>query len=206
MKNIKIIVLSMTVLITLSLGLIFILKKSNQERLSKIEKLYLQFTQYMKDVIDNHLKYLKCDKTKYYFGNKEICFHCKEGHACFGYALISAGMEKKMNPQGAFYIKSNKFNTSIANFYTNGLASLFHCKGEKTKILKCDFDLEFQLKENFVDIILTKKDNLIDVSKKICNYLLNTSVIECKENLCICQGVEIRLLDGSIKIIEIINP
>jgi hypothetical protein len=177
---------------------IFLLQKPKPRYLTDISKLYAQFTPYMKTWVDSHLERIHCKPSEFYITpketSKEVCFICDKLEVCFGYATVQREGGRKMNPYGEYYVKSDKINLNIADFYTDELASLFNCKNENEKTLKCDFNLNFVLKEKGVDIIIKDKNELPNISRLLCQKRMKTEKVECIESICHCKNLVISVI------------
>ena len=166
----------------------------------KIKKLYLNFTPTMKDLVSYKLSLINCFPEDYYYENSAICFKC-EMDACFEYKWVDRGIEKKINPVGKAYLKFKEFNVKVADFYSNGLASLFNCR-EVDNVLSCDYDIKFYLTDNDVEIFYEKSDYL-EVSKMICNKIIKSEMVNCykkgEANICRCENIFVEFYNNKIR-------
>jgi hypothetical protein len=202
-RKIKILTSILSIIIIFFFVTFVLFLKSKQRYPTEIEKLYSQFTPEMKNWVDSHLNFLGCKPKKCYSNENQFCFICKEGDTCFGYGWVERTGGKKMNPYGPTYIVTDKINVKVANFYTEGVASIFNCKNEEKNTLKCNFSLKFILKEKRVDIVLKNKNELQNVARKVCQFYENTDEIKCGENDCQCKNLLINLANEILYIVHI---
>ena len=195
-KNLIFLIVIISVLFLLGLvffyNLFFPIPKEGSPYLKNTSELYSLFTDYMKEEVDYQLQLLSCQPQEYYYNNSAFCFLCEEVDACFGFVwVVRAGGERMMNP-GHFYLTNyDKLSVKVADFYKDGLASLFQCQEESDPfLLQCKDNIIFIEEYKDVKMVLANEEKLEDVSKKICNYFDNP-LPDCQEQICSCGSKEI---------------
>jgi len=155
---------------------IFLLQKPKQKYLTDIEKLYSRFTPTMEEFIDSHLSYLNCKSEKYYFEGHQICFPCKEGDACFGYALVSRTGGKKMNPKGTPFLEGKYNKEDELKFYSKGVSRFLNCKCNRECF--CDWGVKPGLEEN--NQVVFAFPEKIDIKEKIQQIAQRANAGKCE--------------------------
>lgn len=156
--------------------LIFLLQKPEQKYLTDIENLYSLFTPTMKEFVNSYLSYVDCKGEKYYFDNDQICFHCKKGDVCFGYALVSRTGGKKINPKTRPFFKGNYSKEDELKLYSQGISKFLNCKCNEECF--CDWGVKPRLEENYrVVFVFPEK---IDIKEKIQRIAQRANVDKCE--------------------------
>jgi len=192
---------------------------SKPNTLTNTTELYSFFTPYMKDYVDTRLDYIDCQPTEYYYENNDtVCFICENMDACFGFVRVIREEGVKFNPLGEPYLKANKFDVRVADFYKDGLASYFNCKKISDNVLDCEHEISIILNgplENItqnplaLEIRLKDKSRWNEVKDLICKKLRNSKCVETEEivklkelskisYLCACQDMKIILFNNTI--------
>lgn len=174
------------------------------EYLMNITELYSYFTDNTKEIVDSHLRVINCNPEKYYYDESAFCFFCEEAHACFDFVWVQRTGGEKMNPMGKPYLKNyEKFSIKAADFYKQGLASLFECVEKTNETLSCVDDVEFIKEYDDAKMILNDESKLEDVSNKICTYYGHPSP-DCRESVCSCGDKQIIFMNGQLFVYDIV--
>jgi len=182
----------------------FIRPREETKYLKNITELYSSFTDYMKETVDYRLKLLACEPKEYYYDNSNLCFVCGKIHACFGFGWVNRTGGERMNPKGRPYLTNyEKFGVEIADFYEDGLASLFECVKKDDETLSCVDDIVFVKDDDDVKMMLTDEHKLEDASNRICAHFGNPSP-DCRESVCSCGNKQIIFTNEQLFVYDIL--
>lgn len=182
----------------------FIYSVEESKYLKNITELYSSFTEYMKEIIDYRLELLDCQPKKYYYDNSNLCFVCGKTHACFGFSWVDRAGGQRMNPKGKPYlINYDKLGVEIADFYKDGLASLFECVEKDDETLLCVDDVVFVKDYDDVKMILSDEHKLEHVSNRICTHYGNPSP-DCRGSVCFCGNKQIIFTSEQLFVYDIV--
>lgn len=174
------------------------------EYLTNIAELYSHFTDYMKEIVDSHLQIISCKPEKYYYSESAFCFLCDEMHPCFSFGWVHRAGGERMNPKEGPYLKNyDKFSVEIADFYKDGLASLFECIEKNDETLLCVDDVLFIKDYDDVKMMLGDEYKLEDVSNRICAHYGHPSP-DCRELACSCDNKQIIFRNQQLFIYDVI--
>jgi len=180
--------------------------KIRKETLSNITELYSLFAPYMKSYVTSHLQGIECQPNEYYYNDSCVCFLCKKFDVCFSYTWVNLTGGEKMNPREAPYLTNYEtFDSKVADFYKDRLATNLNCKPRNKSALSCDMSVSFILLEKDVKMFLLDQTNFESVSEFICNNFNKVS-LECEENVlgihpelkysCRCENIVIWLKEN----------
>ena len=174
------------------------------EYLTTIAELYSYFTDPMKEIVDSRLQVINCKPEKYYYSEPAFCFICDEIHPCFDFGWVHRTGGQRINPKGKPYlINYDKLGVEIADFYKDGLASLFECVEKDNETLLCVDDVVFVKDYDDVKMILNDEHKLEHVSNRICTHYGNPSP-DCRESVCSCGNKQIIFTSEQLFIYDIV--
>ncbi len=174
-KKKQILILILFLIATVLIGaLIFLDFEKKPQIRTDITELYSSFTDYMKEKVDSHLRYLGCEPTQYYEKESNICFVCDKAHPCFGYGLVHRAEGEKMNIMESFLSETAELEVEFVDFLWSGLASDFNCQKAEKDHLDCDM-INFEskpisntLKYQNVKLKIKEGINFQDFARRFC--------------------------------------
>jgi hypothetical protein len=151
----------------------------------------------MNEEVNYRLVLIDCIPNKFYYENTAFCFVCKKMDACFGYGWVERE-GKRMNPLGIPYLKFKKFDVKVADFYYDGLGSVFGCKKIKDNLLSCNYGTTFSLENGKVKF-MSGVENLRSVANTICQSFGALEQFACNATICGCDDMFVEIMNNEAR-------